>query len=162
MFRTIFAAMAVFAAASLMTPGDANAHWWNKVEHSISKAANSAAHAVATGAKDALHDTEKAATTVAKDVKKGAKAIGKFAKENARKACDKAVPVILGAGVGKACKVVATEFGAECNAALDIETEGMAAAACTGGAVAIWYECKTNKFTKSMISSATHEICSKI
>ena len=162
MFRTIFAAMAVFAAASLMTPGDASAHWWNKVAHSISHTVQHVAHQVATGAKDALHDTEKAATTVGKDIKKGAEAVGKFAKENARKACDKAVPVILGAGVGKACKVVAAEFGAACNAALDIETSGMAAAACTGGAVTIAYERKNNKFSKSMISSATHEICSKI
>lgn len=160
MKKILLAAILVFTMG-LIKANDASAwgwhphvpHWVNNTVNTIKHDTTVAAHAVATGA-----------TTAANAVATGAKAVGKFAKENAKKACEKAVPAILKKGIGKACKTVAAEFGAECNAALDIETEGMAAPACTGGAIAISYECKHygGKFASPMISTATNEICSKI
>ena len=160
MFRIFFTAIGLFAAASLITPDSASAHWWNKVAHSISHTVQHAASKVASGAANALHDAERDAKAVSVAVK----AAGNYAKAKARQACEKAVPVILEGGIGKACNEVAGVFATECNGALDAETAGFSVPACTGGAVAIAYECRKGggKFARPMISSATHEICSKI
>jgi hypothetical protein len=137
--------LSVLTIVTLTGAGSANASWWKHAWHKASHAVSHAAHVVAT-------DTEKAA-----------KAAAHFAKHEAYVACRKAMPAVLKAVVGKACKVAAAEVGGACNAALDVETSGMASVACDASAVVLYAVCKhEGKMAVNMINPIIDESCSKI
>ena len=137
--------LSVLTIVTFTGAGSANANWFKHAWHKASHAVSHVAHVVAT-------DTEKAA-----------KATANFARHEAAVACRKAMPAVLKAVVGKACKVAAAEVGVSCNAALDAETSGMASAACDASAVVLYAVCKhEGKMAVNMINPIVNESCSKI
>lgn len=99
----------------------------------------------------------------ANDTETAAKETANFAKHAAAVACRKAMPALLNQVVGKACKVAASEIGGLCNAALDVETGGVAAVACDTSAVVLYYVCiHEGKMASNMINPIVNESCSKI
>lgn len=102
-------------------------------------------------------------TWIHQNIEKPAEEAAQFAKAHAKQICRATIPQILKAAMSSNCKSTAAKFETECNAELDLETEGVAAAACTAGMTAILEECRaTTKGMSELVKPVTNLACNAI
>ena len=75
-------------------------------------------------------------------------------------ACKALIKGVAGKVIGKGCTTAFIDFESDCNAALDAETEGMAAAACAAGGVVIKQSCKVT-LTQAVADLTQNAVCGK-
>lgn len=150
-------AMLVLAATMVLFSQGAEAHKKHKHKKlNIGHAISHSAHVVA-------HKASKTSQAAAHAVEHGAEAIGHYAAGQAVGMCKKAIPFILKQAIGKSCESTAGTFEAECNAELDVETEGMAAPACVAGGAILLNACKkSGNVGVELITPVTNKACGKI
>ena len=75
-------------------------------------------------------------------------------------ACKALIKGVAGKVIGKGCTTAFVDFEADCNTALDAETEGAAAAACAAGGVVIKQSCKV-ALTQAVADLTQDAVCGK-
>lgn len=118
----------------------------------------------------ATNTVEKVAVKGADEITKDAKSVAsvteaalRLAEASARNMCKTAIPTILQPLADVACKEGSAIAGAECNAGLDVETEGVAAPACSALGFVINNSCKgLSRIGLLQTQLLTDEVCNKI
>ena len=137
--------MRIIIFLTLLSTATVSSAWfWDKVEHKVEHVVNK---------------EKKIASDVANGPG-GVVTVGKVVEHEADLLCRKALGVVLKQVIGKTCKTAVTEFGAECIAELETETEGMATVACTAASAALGKECK-HELTSVVADLVEDEACGK-
>lgn len=115
---------------------------------------------------NAKHSVTHVVDKKVKDIKKDADAVANFTTTGARTICKTALKGILFKvidGAKGTCKAQAAEAGTECNAEVDVETDGLGGVACDAAAVLYKAECEAGGFVAKVASSEiTNKSCDKI